>query len=237
MADTTITNLPAAASANANAVVAADNAAATATEKVTLAQIATLANASAPVQSVAGKTGTVTLAKGDVGLGNVDNTSDANKPVSTAQAAADSAVQAAAASDATSKANAAQAAAVQRANHTGTQDAATITGTFAVARLPTVLEQQVAVGNSGTSTTLSLASGSFQTVTLNGNCTFTMPAAAAGASLTLLVTQNGSFTAAFTGVIWPNGAAPVITPTATKRDILVFVSDGTNWFGSFSQNF
>lgn len=42
----------------------------------------------APVQSVAGKTGTVTLAKGDVGLSNVDNTSDANKPVSIAQALA-----------------------------------------------------------------------------------------------------------------------------------------------------
>ncbi len=38
----------------------------------------------------------VTLVKGDVGLGNVDNTSDANKPVSTAQAAADAAVAAAA---------------------------------------------------------------------------------------------------------------------------------------------
>lgn len=37
------------------------------------------------VLSVAGKTGAVTLAKADVGLGNVDNTSDANKPVSTAQ--------------------------------------------------------------------------------------------------------------------------------------------------------
>jgi len=36
------------------------------------------------VSSVAGKTGAVTLAKADVGLGNVDNTSDANKPVSTA---------------------------------------------------------------------------------------------------------------------------------------------------------
>ncbi|TAH32479.1 hypothetical protein EYC59_05920, partial [Candidatus Saccharibacteria bacterium] len=36
------------------------------------------------VTSVAGKTGTVTLVKGDVGLGNVDNTSDTNKPVSTA---------------------------------------------------------------------------------------------------------------------------------------------------------
>ena len=37
-----------------------------------------------PVQSVAGKTGTVTLVKGDVGLGSVDNTTDLNKPISTA---------------------------------------------------------------------------------------------------------------------------------------------------------
>ncbi len=36
------------------------------------------------VSSVAGKTGAVTLVKSDVGLSNVDNTSDANKPVSTA---------------------------------------------------------------------------------------------------------------------------------------------------------
>lgn len=43
---------------------------------------------SAPVTSVAGRTGVVTLAKGDVGLGNVENTSDASKPVSTAQQAA-----------------------------------------------------------------------------------------------------------------------------------------------------
>lgn len=40
------------------------------------------------VISVAGKTGVVTLNKNDVGLGNVDNTSDMDKPVSTAQAAA-----------------------------------------------------------------------------------------------------------------------------------------------------
>lgn len=38
----------------------------------------------APVTSVAGKTGIVTLLKGDVGLGNVDNTSDLAKPISTA---------------------------------------------------------------------------------------------------------------------------------------------------------
>lgn len=41
------------------------------------------------VTSVAGKQGVVTLDKTDVGLSNVDNTSDADKPVSTAQAAAD----------------------------------------------------------------------------------------------------------------------------------------------------
>lgn len=37
------------------------------------------------VDSVNGQTGTVVLVKADVGLGNADNTSDANKPVSTAQ--------------------------------------------------------------------------------------------------------------------------------------------------------
>lgn len=40
------------------------------------------------VSSVAGKTGVVLLDKSDVGLSNVDNTSDLNKPVSTAQQAA-----------------------------------------------------------------------------------------------------------------------------------------------------
>jgi hypothetical protein len=40
------------------------------------------------VTSVAGKTGVVTLAKADVGLGSVDNTTDANKPISTATATA-----------------------------------------------------------------------------------------------------------------------------------------------------
>lgn len=37
-----------------------------------------------PVTSVAGRTGAVVLTAADVGLGNVNNTSDANKPISTA---------------------------------------------------------------------------------------------------------------------------------------------------------
>lgn len=50
--------------------------------------IKTSALPTAPVTSVAGKTGVVTLDSIDVGLGNVDDTSDTDKPVSTAQQAA-----------------------------------------------------------------------------------------------------------------------------------------------------
>ncbi|CAB4129436.1 hypothetical protein UFOVP116_7 [uncultured Caudovirales phage] len=53
-------------------------------------------NVTNAVSSVAGRTGAVLLNKADVGLANVDNTSDANKPVSTAQSAAISAAQSAA---------------------------------------------------------------------------------------------------------------------------------------------
>lgn len=73
------------------------------------------ATAFAPVTSVAGRTGAIVLTKDDVGLESVDNTPDAAKPVSSAQAAADAAVAASAAADATTKANAAQAAAIAAA--------------------------------------------------------------------------------------------------------------------------
>ena len=56
----------------------------------TAVQPAGVANFVPNTRTVAGKplTANVTLVKADVGLGNVDNTSDANKPISTAQAAA-----------------------------------------------------------------------------------------------------------------------------------------------------
>ncbi|TFV90394.1 hypothetical protein [Blastococcus sp. CT_GayMR16] len=77
-----------------------------AAKPVSTAQQAAL-NLKAPLASPA-FTGTPTgITKAHVGLGSVDNTSDASKPVSTAQAVADTAAKA-------------------RANHTGTQAAATI---------------------------------------------------------------------------------------------------------------
>jgi hypothetical protein len=101
-------------------------------------------------------------------------------------------------------------------------------------------EGVVAIGNSSTSQTLSLTNGTVQTVTMTGNCTFTMPTATAGKSFILIAVQDatGSRTATFTSVKWANGTAPTMTTTATTgRDIFAFVSDGTNWYGTVAQAF
>lgn len=50
----------------------------------TLARLTDISGSVSGVTSVNTRTGTVTLDKSDVGLGNVDNTSDVNKPISTA---------------------------------------------------------------------------------------------------------------------------------------------------------
>ena len=90
-----------------------------------------------------GTVGGITAAM--VGLGSVDNTADASKPVSTAQAAADAVVQAYA---------------IQRANHTGTQAVGTITGLGSLAT------------QSGTfSGTSSGTNTGDQTITLTGDVT------------------------------------------------------------------
>ena len=80
MADKKISALDAIVDIAANDVLPIVDTSVATTKKISVTQIA----AQAPVQSVASKTGAVTLVKGDVGLGNVDNTSDANKPISTA---------------------------------------------------------------------------------------------------------------------------------------------------------
>jgi hypothetical protein len=99
-------------------------------------------------------------------------------------------------------------------------------------------EGVVSIGNSGTSQTLALTNGTFQTVTLTGNCTFTMPTATAGKSFILKVlTGAGGFTATFTGVKWPSSATPTITTTASRYDLVSFIADGTAWSGSVLQNF
>jgi len=110
---------------------------------------------------------------------------------------------------------------------------------------PTVtnyVETVVAIGTVNSSSTLSLTNGTVQTATLTAStaCTFTMPTATAGKSFVLLLKQaasTGNGTATFTGVKWNSAGAPTITAAAGKMDILTFVADGTNWYGSASQGY
>jgi hypothetical protein len=100
------------------------------------------------------------------------------------------------------------------------------------------VETLYAIGNSSTAVTIALTNGTVQTVTMTGNCTFTMPTATAGKSFVLIVsTGAGSFTGTFTSVKWPNNAAPTLTTTASRWDILTFFADGTNWYGTYAQAF
>jgi hypothetical protein len=110
---------------------------------------------------------------------------------------------------------------------------------------PTVqnyVESVVAIGTVSSSHTLVLTNGTVQTATLTAStaCTFTMPTATAGKSFVLLLKQaasTGNGTATFTGVKFGTAGAPTITATAGKMDILTFVADGTNWYGSIAQGY
>ena len=101
-------------------------------------------------------------------------------------------------------------------------------------------ESVVVIGTVGASHTLVLTSGTVQTAILTGSqpCTFTMPTATAGKSFILKLTQPSAnpTTATFTGVKFAGGTAPTITATVNAVDILSFVADGTNWYGSAIQN-
>jgi hypothetical protein len=120
-----------------------------------------------------------------------------------------------------------------------------LTATSSTLTNPTVnnyTEGVVSIGTVTTASTLSLTNGTVQTATLTAStaCTFTMPTATAGKSFILLLKQaatTGNGTATFTGVKFSGGTAPTITATAAKMDILTFVSDGTNWYGNFVQNY
>ena len=127
----------------------------------------------------------------------------------------------------------------------GVTGAATLSSTLGVTGNTTVAsytETVVAIGTVTTTNTLSLATGTVQTATLTAStaCTFTMPTATAGKSFILLLKQaatTGNGTATFTSVKWNSGGAPTVTATAGKMDILTFVADGTNWYGSYSQGY
>jgi hypothetical protein len=119
-------------------------------------------------------------------------------------------------------------------------DDTTVTEAFQTVEQRLVQNQQLnALGNTGSSKTLSFAGGGVKSATLSANCTFTMPTPNGSTpSMTLILKQGGTgYTASFTSVKWPGNTAPTITATNGKTDIIRFVTDGNYWYGSIQQNY
>lgn len=105
--------------------------------------------------------------------------------------------------------------------------------------LTQVAETYTAPTISAGTLTINLANGTVFNVANNANITtfsITGTVASKANAFTLVLTANGSgFTQAWgASVVWPSGAAPTLTTTNNKRDIIVFMTNdgGTTWFGS-----
>lgn len=202
--------------------------------------------------------GAVNLAKDDIGLENVDNTSDANKPISTAvQSALDlkadtSTINSALANKAdASDVTAALSAKVNTSSIGVTNGIAALDGTAKVpdSQLPTRLSDTnltaamsaVAtpqyIGSSDITGTVSLASITKTAVIqcrLVGNVTISSlpPSPIAGQTLTLVLTQDTTGSRTLTlpaSVKKAYGLSPVLSTAAGAIDILHLFWDGVSW--------
>jgi len=190
----------------------------------TISDFATQSALYGPVTSVASKTGAVSLVKGDVGLGSVDNVADASKPVSTAQAAADAAVQAFA---------------IQRANHTGTQASSTVsglatiatsgsasdlsTGTVPAGRIPAATNSSIGGVIVGTGLAVSSGTISANVVSVQGRT----------GTVTITTTELSAVTSIVSGITGANAVTNVVYLTAaayaalgTKSSTTLYVVSG-----------
>lgn len=107
----------------------------------------------------------------------------------------------------------------------------------AIRDLENATEVVFAVGNSSTALTLNYGNGTTQTVTLTGNCTFTLSGAVSGqiSILDLILTQDGtgSRTAAWPASVKWFGGAPLLSsaPGSIDRVRLTSYDGGTTWLG------
>lgn len=89
--------------------------------------------------------------------------------------------------------------------------------------------------------TWNTAQGAFAQVTLTDNRTLANPTKLInGASYILLIKQDGTGGRTLTfgdAYKFPDGADPTLSTDANAVDIIAFLSDGTNLYGSFQGNF
>lgn len=182
-----------------------------------------------------------TLTKADVGLSNVDNTSDANKPISTATQSALDGKEAsitkatgyarwtgsAWAFDNTAFADLTSAQTLQNKTLSGP----TVTGAAQYSVFKMASEYNA--GNSGTSKTIDFANGQKQSVTLNADATigFSFPGVG-NYQLRVVQDATGSRTLAISGTAVYIGSAtlPAIQTAANSETILSIYYSGSKMY-------
>ena len=94
-------------------------------------------------------------------------------------------------------------------------------------------------GNSSSTTEIDWNDGPIQKITLNDNPTLTFTNPLDGARYLLHVIQDatGSRTVTWPTIKWIGGSAPTLTTTVNKRDIVVFVREGSDYYGAADLNF
>lgn len=101
-------------------------------------------------------------------------------------------------------------------------------------------QQEHDMGTVGATETLDWNNGNKQLATLDENLTFTFTDPPGPANLVLRLVQDVTGTNTVTwpaSVKWEGGTAPVISPAGDAIDILTFYFDGTDYYGSFLQDF
>lgn len=92
---------------------------------------------------------------------------------------------------------------------------------------------------SSSTLTVDLSTGSAQAITLGASVTLTLSNPQTGGAYVFRVIQgSGSYTVTWpSSVKWPGGTAPVITTVSGQVDLINLYWNGTDYFGSFTQNY
>ena len=87
-------------------------------------------------------------------------------------------------------------------------------------------------GNSGASLTVDFTNGSIQSLTLDQNSTFTFTNPSGVSRLQLIISGGASFTITWPTITWltTGGTAPTLDGT----DVVTLIFDGTNYYGTLS---
>lgn len=208
-------------------------------------------------------TGTVGgITKAMVGLDQVDNTTDANKPISTAQAAVNALKAPIASPSFTGTVSGVTSAMVGLGNVDNTSDVnkpvstaqataialkapianPTFTGTTVVPTLNVGAQYSNSVTSSGSGAqSLDTSTQDVFKFTLTGaTTTFTFtnaPTSGKYKQVLVILVQDGTGNrlATFTGAKYTDGVVPILSTAANAIDVLSFftIDGGTTWFGSF----